>query len=346
MKLRRYGSARLNRNDEQAGAGRNRNDEQARAGRNACEQEDADMEKILTRTVEAGEDGSRAGSLLKSAFGLSRREISRLKFQENGILADGVRIRVDTVLRAGQVLSVCLREKDTYCRLEETEGTLAVAYEDGDVLVADKPAGMPVHPCGVHERDSLANLVAAHYRDAGEESAVRPVGRLDIDTAGLVVFAKSRAAAARLFEQRREGVFRKTYLAWVEGKMEPLEGILEVPIKKIGNAPIRMAADAKGMPAKTAYRTIEVREEASLVEAKLFTGRTHQIRVHMAWAGHPLLGDPLYNPRYAGPAKEPPRAALLAWRLTFRQPFTGQTIRLDSGEISAFHNRTEIFRRH
>ena len=218
MKLRRYGSARLNRNDEQAGAGRNRNDEQARAGRNACEQEDADMEKILTRTVEAGKDGSRAGSLLKSAFGLSRREISRLKFQENGILADGVRIRVDTVLRAGQVLSVCLREKDTYCRLEETEGTLAVAYEDGDVLVADKPAGMPVHPCGVHERDSLANLVAAHYRDAGEESAVRPVGRLDIDTAGLVVFAKSRAAAARLFEQRREGVFRKTYLAWVEGK--------------------------------------------------------------------------------------------------------------------------------
>lgn len=297
------------------------------------------MKKRLEYLTEKEDAGCTVGRLLKEKLRLKQREISRAKFSKNGILIDGIPVRVDYQVREGERLQVELSEHAESKEIAAVAGSVSILYEDDDVLAVDKPRGILVHPAGGHYYDTLSNQLAAYFENKGEQMTARPVGRLDKDTAGIVLFAKNRAAAARLFDQKERGECKKIYLAWVEGIPEPRKGTITAPIRKIGDSPLRMEAGNGGMDAVTHYCVLKAAEEKSLIQAEIETGRTHQIRVHMAWLGHPLVGDPLYNPKAEKtPGREETYASLYAWRLEFRQPFTGEALCLTSEEIPDFRN--------
>ena len=169
-------------------------------------------------------------------------------------------------------------------------------------------------------------MLAYYFQKRGEHVRIRSIGRLDKDTSGIVVFAKNQAAAGRLAEQKQQGKFRKEYLAIVEGCPEKDEGIIRGKIDKMQGELMKMCVSPQGKTAVTRYQVLKRMENSSLVKLSLSSGRTHQIRVHMAWTGHPLLGDSLYG----GSMEKIRRAALHAICVTLFQPFTGEKIRVQA----------------
>ena len=215
---------------------------------------------------------------------------------------------------------------------------LEILYEDQDILAVNKPAGLVTHPSGSHYSDSLSNQVAAYFRSKDEPTKVRSIGRLDKETSGILLFARNQTAAARLQNQREEGISEKTYLAAVSGSMlEDTNGTFHAITTPLAPDPdnrlkmvISPGSSLPGSkPAVTLYSVLKStapgsRISASLVMLRLKTGRTHQIRVHMASLGHPLLGDSLYH--LSDTTNLFSRAALHAWKLKFHPPFpAGET---------------------
>lgn len=229
-------------------------------------------------------------------------------------------------------------------RVRDTCLKVQVYYEDEDLLVVYKPSGLACHLGRGHYSDNLGSALQSCLGNdrgdlstgrgdssndsagsSGDVSVVRLIGRLDRDTSGLVVLAKSRMAAARLWQQHRAGIFVKYYQAFVHGHMQAESGTIEMPIMKVPGEKNVMKTDAQGLRAVTHYRVLAetqlLGQEASFLEFFLETGRTHQIRVHMASEGHPLFGDPIY-----GVCDKAPRLCLHAQRVRLRQPFTGEKI--------------------
>ena len=215
---------------------------------------------------------------------------------------------------------------------------LEILYEDLDILAVNKPAGLVTHPSGSHYSDSLSNQVAAYFRSKDEPTKVRSIGRLDKETSGILLFARNQTAAARLQKQRENGISEKTYLAAVSGSMlEDTDGTFHAITTPLAPDPdnrlkmvISPGSSLPGSkPAVTLYSVLKStapgsRISASLVMLRLKTGRTHQIRVHMASLGHPLLGDSLYH--LSDTTNLFSRAALHAWKLKFHPPFpAGET---------------------
>jgi 23S rRNA pseudouridine1911/1915/1917 synthase len=212
--------------------------------------------------------------------------------------------------------------------LEAQPIPLAVVYEDADLIVIDKPAGMPVHPGPGHERSTVVNAVLAHCPDlAGIEGSLRPgiVHRLDKDTSGLLVIAKNDGAQMGLAAQMAARTTRKEYLALVQGHPPPA-GTIDAPIGRHPGRRKQMAIVAEGRPARTHYRALGPVGPVTLVLARLDTGRTHQIRVHFAGIGHPIVGDTIYGRR----SDLIGRQFLHAWRLGFTHPRTGEWIQLEA----------------
>ncbi|WP_172195154.1 RluA family pseudouridine synthase [Saccharibacillus qingshengii] len=209
-----------------------------------------------------------------------------------------------------------------------TEDGIEALYEDDFCLVVHKPAGMPVHPDGGAQRLTLANAVAAHYQMHGEACAVHHVHRLDEHTSGPVLYAKGELARQALDEQMRGKEIGRVYLAIVQGRVAPSLRVIDAPIGRDRHHNSRRRISPGGQDALTRVEGVETLAggRASLVRLVLETGRTHQIRVHMAHAGHPLIGDTLYG----GPADRLNRQALHGEKLGFRHPFGGEQI-----EISA-----------
>lgn len=215
---------------------------------------------------------------------------------------------------------------------------LEILYEEQDILAVNKPAGLVTHPSGSHYSDSLSNQVAAYFRSKDEPTKVRSIGRLDKETSGILLFARNQTAAARLQKQRENGISEKTYLAAVSGSMlEDTDGTFHAITTPLAPDPdnrlkmvISPGSSLPGSkPAVTLYSVLKStapgsRISASLVMLRLKTGRTHQIRVHMASLGHPLLGDSLYH--LSDTTNLFSRAALHAWKLKFHPPFpAGET---------------------
>lgn len=215
---------------------------------------------------------------------------------------------------------------------------LEILYEDQDILAVNKPAELVTHPSGSHYSDSLSNQVAAYFRSKDEPTKVRSIGRLDKETSGILLFARNQTAAARLQKQRENGISEKTYLAAVSGSMlEDTDGTFHAITTPLAPDPdnrlkmvISPGSSLPGSkPAVTLYSVLKStapgsRISASLVMLRLKTGRTHQIRVHMASLGHPLLGDSLYH--LSDTTNLFSRAALHAWKLKFHPPFpAGET---------------------
>ena len=278
------------------------------------------------------------GDFLKS-MGVSRRLVSKLKRTAGGIERNGQPVRTCDTLLAGDVISLKAFDAD---RLEPNPALkVPTVYEDSDVIVFDKPAGMPVHPSAKHRSDSLGNCFAAMF----PEMTFRPINRLDKDTSGLCAVAKSVYAAGKL-----NGNISKIYTAAVEGMPVPCgsdnpcikwyadgsEYVIDAPIARERESIIKRVVRSDGRKAVTRYTILNSTETHSLVRVRLETGRTHQIRVHFSAVGHPLAGDDLYG----GSLDRCKVQALHCSGMKFLLPKTGKAIELYS-EIRA--DMAELF---
>ncbi len=329
------------------------------------------MERYLEFKIKEQTAPVKIDTFLKKHAGLTKRQISQAKFRPDGITRNGIRCRVTETAYPGDVLRICLEEAQTASlHLESFSGSAAhplldILYEDEDLLAVNKPAGMVTHPTGHHYADSLTNLAASYFHQQNLLVRIRPVGRLDQETSGIVIFAKNQAAASRLQSVKSPSKIHKTYLAAVSGCLpvdshsnllsgtvesagflsaetfeEPFWHTVRQPLMQDPANHLKMKTAAclssqlfsgKIKTAVTHYHTIFSSPNWALIALRLETGRTHQIRVHMASVGHPLLGDLLYNsvsetdtvPSFS-------RTALHAWKVSFRHPFRPEYISLEA----------------
>ena len=258
--------------------------------------------------------------------GYSHRIIARLKRTENGICLNGARIRATAMLAPGDTLTVTLKEKpEGPHTVLPSAIPLDVLYEDEDLLVINKPHHMPVHPSIGNHENTLANALAFRCLEKKETFPCRCINRLDRDTTGLLILAKHALSGAILSDQIKTRQIHRTYLAIVQGKPGNAGDRfrVEAPIARVEGSTIERTVDFEhGEYALTNARVLSCRNDLglTLLEIILATGRTHQIRVHMKYAGYPLIGDFLYNPGHDGLIS---RQALHSAMLSFTHPVTG-----------------------
>ncbi len=224
---------------------------------------------------------------------LSSGLLKRLKKIENGITVNSVHQNVTYRLKENDILKLITAdfEKDTNEYLEPVNLPIEIIYEDENITVVNKPNGMPTHPSMNNHNNTLANALKFRYLD--RPYVFRASNRLDKDTSGLVITANNRYYASLISEKIKNGSVDKEYIAIVSGKIDG-KGIIDAPIDRIGESIIKRVVRADGERAVTEYESLLCTEEASLLLVKPKTGRTHQIRVHMAHIGHPIVGDALY----------------------------------------------------
>ena len=235
--------------------------------------------------------GIKVDTLLKRHLHLSGTVVRRIKWLPDGILVDGARVNTRFCPREGQVLSVRLDDPERRSGIVPAPGPLDILYEDGDMVVLNKAPGVSVHPGPGHFDDTLGNYLLDHYDREGETADFHPVHRLDRGTSGLLAAAKHPHAQEVLKTQLHTNAFRRTYLAVCEGMPQMPEGTIEAPLGPKPGSLMEQMVRPDGKFARTRYRVLGSYEGRALVELELDTGRTHQIRVHMAYLGHPLTGD-------------------------------------------------------
>lgn len=268
------------------------------------------------------QDGQRVSTLLRRDCHCSARLVKQLKYRPDGILLDGQRVFLDHRAAAGQTLTLHL-PPDPPSDLEPVEHPLDLFFEDEHLLIVNKPPLVPVHPGPGHHRDSLGNFLTWHYRTQGEHHTYRPVNRLDRSTSGLLCVAKHAYAQERLKVQLHSRQFRRRYLALCDGAVTPEEGTIRAPIGRMEGSVLKREVRADGAPSVTHYRRLWTDGVRSLVLLELETGRTHQIRVHLAHLGFPLAGDFLYG------TEQPDllaRTALHSCFLSLLHPVTGMPL--------------------
>ena len=281
------------------------------------------MSRYLNWTVPPELAGIKVDTLLKRHLNLSGTVVRRIKWLEDGILVDGVRVNTRFVPRAGQVLSVRLSDPERRSGIVPAPGPLDLVYEDEDLVVLNKAPGVPVHPGPGHFDDTICNFLLYYYDSVGIEADAHPVHRLDRGTSGLLAVAKHAHAQEVLKNQLHTPAFCREYLAVCLGTPEPSAGVVDAPLGPKPGSLVEQMVRPDGKPARTWYETLEIRGGLALLRLELDTGRTHQIRVHMAHLGHPLLGDFLYGTEDKNLI---PRPALHSWRLSLHQPITGEAL--------------------
>lgn len=239
--------------------------------------------------------GTEVNTLLRRHLGLSGTVLRRVKWLDDGILLDGRRVTVRAVASEGQTLSVRLTDPDFAAQPTPTDGDLDILYEDEDLVVINKAPGMLIHPSHGHFSDTVGNYLMGHYLHSQEGAGFHPVHRLDKGTSGLLVVAKHPYAQEKLKNQLHSRSFLRRYWAVCEGCPSPLRGTICAPIAQVVGSLMEREIRPDGQPSVTHYRVLEAGPQRSLLELELETGRTHQIRVHMAHIGHPLTGDFLYG---------------------------------------------------
>jgi 23S rRNA pseudouridine1911/1915/1917 synthase len=259
----------------------------------------------------APEDDGKSLRLLLRRLRLSRAALHRFKAGGAVLVNDQPR-RANEQVFAGETLHISLDDLQSSNIIPE-QADLEVLYEDNAILACSKPAGIPVHPSLRHHTGTLANHIAGYLQNSGN---VHLVNRLDKDTSGIVLVAKNAFFKQRLCHSHEQ--MTKTYLALAHGQFTTLSGEIDAPIARETPGEIRRCVRADGREARTSFEVLTQQENFVLLQVTLHTGRTHQIRVHLAHLGHPLLGDTLYG----GKTDLISRHALHAWRLAFLHPVT------------------------
>ena len=287
------------------------------------------MNRIFSYNITEQEEGLTIGQFLKNK-GYSHPMLVHLKKTERGIVLNGEWSYVYIELKKGDVLDINLLENESSENIPLTpiayeDFMKMVIYEDEDILVMNKPAGLPVHPSMGHHEDTLANYCAYYFHELRQSEGgfiFRCVNRLDRDTSGLVLIAKNMFSSARLSEQQLNREIHRTYMAIATG-ITPENSTINLPIARKEASVIERCIDMeRGEHAITHYTRLDTKQDYSLLQIQLETGRTHQIRVHMKAIGHPLPGDFLYNPDYTNIKRQ----ALHSYQLEFSHPVTNQTL--------------------
>ena len=264
---------------------------------------------------------SRLSITLKEEMKISTGLMNRLKWQDR-IFVNGLPQHTDYPVKTGDLVTVPLDEPEPEYPAEE--GPLTVLYEDGHLLAVDKPAGMLIHPSRSRFDGTLANFVVGYYQKTGQKSAFHPVTRLDRDTFGIVLLAKNSHAHALM----QQCDLKKTYHALVLGNWEKEKGIIDAPIARKPLPSLLREVNPEGKPCITEFEVLQRFEGFTKLQLRPVTGRTHQLRVHCAHMGHPILGDPQYGNEESGFGL--PSQMLCAKTLEFIHPITGEHQVLES----------------
>lgn len=279
----------------------------------------------LSYLVKKEDEDFTIGQVLKREFSISNRLFAKL-LKNHFILRNHCVCDTRDLVKQNDFLVVLL-DLEEESLLVPTFMPLSIVYEDDFLLILNKPAGIPIHPSMLHYEDSLSNGVQFYFNQIGLKKKIRPVNRLDLDTSGLVVFAKCEYVQEALSLQMQNHTFEKEYLALCEGFFDQKIGSIHEPIARKEASIIERCVDPeKGQPSVTDYEILkeDFKYHFSLVKCHLKTGRTHQIRVHMAYLGHPLLGDTLYG----NPSNFLNRQALHSYRIALVHPVSKKQIEL------------------
>ena len=262
-------------------------------------------------------------SFLRQELALSSTLVKRMKFR-GAYTVNGERVFTNHPVRVGDVIEVCLDEDVP--EYPAQEGELTILYEDDALIAIDKPAGILMHPSFARSTDTLANYLLGYYQKTGQACAVHPVSRLDRDTFGVVLLAKNSHAHAKMHAMQKLGQIEKIYNAAVLGGPKEQEGIIDAPIARLSETGMLRGVREDGRPARSKFRVLEQKNGFSLLQLQPLTGRTHQLRVHCAYMGFPILGDP----QYGCDDLCLPHQQLCAVGLRFVHPFTGNFVEIAS----------------
>lgn len=259
--------------------------------------------------------------VLKAYFNISDRLLLKLKTNNKIFLNDNI-CTVRDVVSTNDKVSFILDFIEDNSNIVPTKMNLNIIYEDEYYLVVDKPANMPIHPSQLHYHDSLSNGIKYYFDSIGLQKKIRPVNRLDRDTSGLVIFAKNEYIQECLIKQMANSNFYKEYIGIIEGKFNNNQGTINLPIARKKDSIIERCVDSSGDDSITHYNIIKSNDKYSIVQFILETGRTHQIRVHCAHLGYPIVGDTLYG----NASSLINRQALHSYKIRFIHPISRQTV--------------------
>lgn len=282
---------------------------------------------ILEKKVNEIEEGTKIREYLKAELGLSTRLIRSASIGKRIFVNDEV-VKMNKVLQSGDVIKIDLAKEESQDIAPE-KMDIDIVYEDEDILVVNKRPFMVVHPTKSYQSGTLANGVINYFNESNQNCIVRLVSRLDMNTSGLIIIAKNQFSHGMLSKEMSENKVGKRYLAIVHGHLKEKSGTIDLPIYRPEGIEMgtRRVIDERGQRSITHYKVVESFGDSDLVECKLETGRTHQIRVHLSHIGHPIYGDVLY-----GNGDEEmdliKRQALHAYRLDFASPRTGEILSL------------------
>ncbi len=282
--------------------------------------------RVVAGEVDSGKTVER---ILKNHFNVSSSLLTYMKLNSR-LFLNGQNCRTVDICKNGDTIVADVSEESKPENISLWEHQLDILYDDDFLTVVNKPGGMEVHPCPSNRKTTLANAIMYYWGQKGEYHNYHIVNRLDKDTSGICIIAKNRFAHGVLCSQLKNDIFERSYTAIVHGIFSPANGCIEAPIKRSAESIIKRTVSDDGKYAKTNYKTQEVLNNGfSVVDAKLETGRTHQIRVHFSYCGHPLVGDWLYG---SGDNERNliKRHALHAKSISFVHPMNKERMTFDS----------------
>lgn len=267
------------------------------------------------------ENNKTINQILQEEFNLSNRLFNKL-IRNKLIFINSKNVDTRLYPNCGDNITIDLNYSEDNSNIVSKKKDLNIIFEDEGLLILDKPAGIAVHPSIKHYEDSLASGVKYYFESIGIHKKIRPVNRLDLNTSGLIIFAKNEYIQEKLIRQMEKQEFTKEYLALVEGILENENGVIDAPIARKDGSIIERCVSVDGQRAVTEYEVVKTYDKYSLIKCKLITGRTHQIRVHMAYIGHPLLGDTLYD----NESELIDRQALHCFKISFKHPISRESM--------------------